>query len=123
MDKETRHKLLELIAKELSISFQEATNAVLRDELMYVGLKAAIEGLDIKAEFSKVLDIYNFEGFTPSNLAIKYIEHFSMNPKVAAMQHVDLNDYVSYIGEYYDGTPTIKYRKEDRYKVEPIKIN
>ena len=34
----------------------------------------------------------------------------------------ELNDYVSYIGEYYDGTPTSKYRKAGRFKIEPIKF-
>jgi len=91
-----------------------------RDELMYAGLKAWYGKLDTREEFEKVLQAYSFDGYEPSQNICNYIQHYSLYPELAAMQHVDLNDCVSYIGEYYDGTPTSKYRKEGRYKVEPI---
>jgi len=92
------------------------------DELMFAGLKAWNNRIDIGDEFEKVLQAYSFEGYEPSIRILNYIKHYSMFPEVAAMQHVELNDYVSYIGEYYDGTPTSKYRKAGRFKIEPIKF-
>ena len=89
---------------------------------MYAGLKAWANKLDINEEFIKVLQAYSFEGYQPSEQVLGYIRHYSMCPQLAAMQHVDLNDCVSYIGEYYDGTPTSKYRQKERYEIEPIKL-
>lgn len=92
------------------------------DELMYAGLKAWANKLDINEEFNKVLRAHSFEGYQPSNQVLGYIRHYSMCSQLAAMQHVDLNGCAFYIGEYYDGTPTSKYRKKGRYEIEPIKL-
>lgn len=90
------------------------------DELKYAGRKAWFKKLNTLDEFNKVLEAYSFDGYNPSPCVINYIKHYSLNPQTAAMQHTDLNDNISYIGEYYDGTPTTEYRKKDRYKIEPI---
>ena len=88
------------------------------DELMYAGLKT-----DVEKEFIKVLQTYSFDWYMPSNRIKKYISHYSANPMLASMQHFELNDFVSYFGEYYDGTPTILYRKEGRYEITPIALD
>lgn len=90
------------------------------DELKYAGRKAWFKKLNTLDEFNKVLEAYSFDGYSPSPGVINYIKHYSLNPQTAAMQHIDLNDNVSYIGEYYDGTSTTEYRKKGRYKIDPI---
>ena len=87
------------------------------NEIMYAGLKG-----NLVEEFNKILNEYSFDGYQPSKRIIALMEHFCKHPEIAAMQHVELNDCVSYFGEYYDGVPTIKYRKKDRFKIEPINI-
>ena len=83
---------------------------------MYASVKALKEHLNVQEEFNKVLEAYSFDGYTPTTNVLNYIKHYSLFPEVAAMQHVDLNDNVSHIGEYYDGTPTSKYRKREDTK-------
>ena len=82
------------------------------DELKYAGLKAYRDKLDTSIEFQKVLDTYSFEGYSPCRRVLNYINHYSMYPELAAMQHVELNESVSLIGEYYDGTPTSRYSRK-----------
>ena len=103
------------------IQLQSFIDECVKDELMYAGLKAWTNKIDIGEEFEKVLQAYSFKGYSPSMNVLNYIKHYSVNPEIAAMQHVDLNDCVSYIGEYYDGTPTSRYRKKGRFVIEPIK--
>jgi hypothetical protein len=84
---------------------------------MYAGVKALKEHLNVQEEFNKVLEAYSFDGYTPSTNVLNYIKHYSLFPEVAAMQHVDLNDNVSHIGEYYD-SPNFKIQKKGRYKIQ-----
>ena len=125
MTKEDRRAIIEKWSKIENLSILQVHSFIdncITDELMYAGLKAWSNKIDIGDEFEKVLQAYSFEGYEPSIRILNYIKHYSMFPEVAAMQHVELNDYVSYIGEYYDGTPTSKYRKAGRFKIEPIKF-
>ena len=125
MTKEDRRAIIEKWSKIENLSILQVHSFIdncITDELMYAGLKAWSNKIDIGDEFEKVLQAYSFEGYEPSTRVLNYIKHYSMFPEVAAMQHVDLNDCVSHIGEYYDGTPTSKYRKEGRFKIEPIKL-
>ena len=123
MTKEQRFQIIQKITElEGFRSINSIINSIVRDELMYAGIRAKKYGTNVEEEFHKVLDTYNFDGYEPSASILSYIKHFSMYPELAAMQHVDLNDSVSYIGEYYDGTPTAMYRKKGRYEVEPIKL-
>ena len=125
MTKEDRRAIIEKWSKIENLSILQVHSFIdncITDELIYAGLKACSNKIDIGDEFEKVLQAYSFEGYEPSTRVLNYIKHYSMFPEVAAMQHVDLNDCVSHIGEYYDGTPTSKYRKEGRFKIEPIKL-
>lgn len=105
------------------IELTEIIDLFVLDELKYAGIKARGQQLDIRKEFAKVLETYDFDGYTPSQIVSNYIKNYSANPILASMQHYDLNDYVSYIGEYYDAEPTSKYRKPGRYEIEPIRPN
>lgn len=87
------------------------------DELMYAGLKT-----DVISVFNKVLQAYSFDDYIPSQRIVAYISHYSAHPKLAAMQHVEINDHVSYIGEYYDGVPTNIVREKGRFEIVPITI-
>lgn len=92
------------------------------DELKYVPIKCLTERLNVADEIEKVIQIYAFDRDSLPVYITSWIRCCIQHPELAAMGHVDLNDYVSYIGEYYDGTPTSKYRREGRYKIEPIKL-
>lgn len=123
MTKEQRYQIIQkIIELEGFCSINSMIDSIIMDELMYAGVRAKKYETNVEEEFYKVLETYNFEGYTPSSSILNYIKHYSLYPEVAAMQHVDLNDMVSYIGEYYDGTPTAMYRKKGRYEVEPIKL-
>lgn len=116
MNKEKRLSIIKsVVNKGLFPSIDSFIEGCILDELMYAGLKT-----DLVKEFNKVLNEYSFGDYHPSQYITKYIEHYCKNPEIAAMQHVELNDCVSYFGEYYDGVPTIKYRKKGRYAIEPI---
>ncbi len=88
------------------------------DELMFAGRKG-----NVKQEFEKVMQAYSFEGYKPSQRILNYISHYTANPEVAGMQHVEINEGVSYFGEYYDGTPTSLFRKKGRFEITPITID
>ena len=100
------------------IKLANTIDSFILDELQYAGLKASF--CDVSKEFSKVLAAYDFDGYSPSLRIKNYIKHYSANPQIASMQHYEINDSVSYIGEYYDGEPTCKYRKPGRYEIQPI---
>lgn len=116
MNKKKRLFIIKKVIDEgLFPSIDSFIEGCILDELMYAGFKP-----NLVEEFNKILDEYSFDGYHLSQHIIKYVEYYCKNPEVAAMQHVELNDCVSYFGEYYDGVPTIKYRKKDRYAIEPI---
>jgi hypothetical protein len=126
MTKEDRFRIIAKASGKVSPSPIDITYDIdffVLDELKYAGLKAWGQQLDVNEEFNKVLEAYNFDGYSPSQNVLNYIRHYSLYPELAAMQHCDLNDNVSYIGEYYDGTPTAKYRKAGRYEIEPIAVD
>ena len=104
-----------VIDKGLFPSIDAFVEGCILDEFMYAGRKN-----NVADEFNKVLKEYSFDFYQPSKRIVSYMEHYSKNPDTAAMQHVELNDCVSYFGEYYDGEPTIKYRKKGRYEIKPI---
>ncbi len=118
----TRSERLKIINKvvELKIfpSINDFIECCILDELMFAGLKH-----NVKQEFEKVIQTYTFEGYNPSQRILNYISHYTANPELAALQHYDLNDCISYIGEYYDGTPTHLLRKKGRFEITPITID
>lgn len=118
--KERRAIIKEVVARNIFASEKEFIEGCILDELMYAGLKGLITN-NLSAEYIKVIATYEYEDYQPSDRILNYIKYYSNKPEVAAMQHVDLNDCVSYIGEYYDGTPTSRYRKKERFVIEPIK--
>ena len=126
MNKEERFAIIVKVSGKANPSPSEISgliDAFIKDELMYAGLKAWYRQLDVKEEFKRVLEAYDFEGYSISTNIKNYIRHYSAEPMLAAMQHCDLNDCVSYIGEYYDGTPTHLFRNKSRFEIDPIKID
>lgn len=116
MNKEKRLSIIKAVVdKGLFQSIDSFIEGCILDELMYAGLKT-----DLVKEFNKVLNEYSLDGYHPSQRITEYVKHYCKNPDIVAMQHVELNDCVSYFGEYYDGVPTIEYRKKGRYAIEPI---
>lgn len=98
-------------------------SGALMDELNYVHLKC-IQHPEIvpSVEFQKVVDYYTIDGITIPESIIKYKDILLQlkKPQWYNVNHYELNDSVSYIGEYYDGTPTSKYRKRGRFRIDPI---
>lgn len=90
------------------------------EELQYATIKVRRENLPIQQEFKKIIELYTFDGYMPSKRVLSFYKQACNDIVVASMGHVELNDCVSYIGEYYDGEPTIKYRKKGRYEIKPI---
>ena len=98
-------------------------SGALIDELNYVHLKCArYPELDYVEEFQKVMDAYTFDGILIPESIIKYKDNILRlgKPKWFHVNHYDLNDSVSYIGEYYDGTPTVECRKKGRYPIKSL---
>ena len=121
MTKEDRFRIIAKASGKVSPSPIDITYDIdffVLDELKYAGLKAWSQQLDVNEEFNKVLEAYNFDGYSPSQNVLNYIRHYSLYPELAAMQHCDLNDNVSYIGEYYDKVlgSLENINKKDQYK-------
>ena len=123
MEKLKRYKIILKVAElESASDISKLIEGFIIDELRYAGLKARGDKDTLSKEIRCVLEAYSFDNYGLSSRIKNYIDYALANPFVATMQHYDLNDLVSYLGEYYDGTPTAKYRKKERYKIEPIKI-
>lgn len=115
MNKEQRWEIICKVSAKAAPAIAEISNLIdniVLDELKYAGFKAYKDGADTGKEFQKVLDTYSFEGYAPCKRVLNYISHYSMYPELAAMQHVELNEAVSVIGEYYDGTPTSVFSRK-----------
>ena len=112
-------KYKELITPEAPL--EDIISCFIFDELRYLPIKCLQEHLNVADEIEKVIQLYAFDGYSLSPYLKSWIRHCIQQPELAAMGlHVELNDCVSYFGEYYDGTPTSEYRKKGRYKIEPI---
>lgn len=124
MNKEKRRAFIKAIAERESISEEQVITALLLQELDYCHLKCCNPKIDYRKEFDCVMEAYTFEDLPFPEDVIKYKNHILSfgQPWIGHVNHYDLNDTVSYIGEYYDGTPTIKYRKKDRYHIDPIQL-
>lgn len=121
MEKTNRYKVILKVAELKSNSnISDLIEDFIFDELRYAGLKAKGDRNVLSREIRHVLEAYDFDNYILSSRIKNYIEHLCANPFIASMQHYDLNDYVSYVGEYYDGTPTAEYRRKGRYFIEPI---
>lgn len=122
MDAKTRIKIVKQIAKLRELSYEEGLCSFLLDELCYSEWNIKTEGGG-EEEIKKICQAY---GVTEKNLPksiIPYIQRIrNWKPSRGVMDHYDINDSVSYIGVYYDGEPTAKYRKKGRYGINPIKI-
>ena len=93
------------------------------DELNYAHNKCANNhNIDYIKEFQKVLDAYVFDevNVLPEIIAYKNFLLERGQPRWFHVGHFDINDSISYIGEYYDETSTINYRKKGRYNINPI---
>lgn len=92
------------------------------DELNYAYFKCACSPeLDYINEFQKVINAYTSDNQIDVEI-LKYKDFLlrSGKPKSTLVGHYELNDFVSYIGKYYDGTLTSEYRKRGRFSIEPL---
>lgn len=124
MTKEQRLIIAEKYAELFpTLGKEHLLSGALIDELNYVHLKCArYPELDYIEEFQKVMDIYTFSNMPIPESIIEYKNNILRlgKPKWYHVNHYELNDSVSYIGEYYDGTPTAEYRKKNRYPIKPL---
>lgn len=123
MNAETRQKIIKIVAEHEHRSFENELFLFLKDELIHAEMNILTDDGGQK-EIEKIFKAY---GITEEDLPesiIPFIERIkNWPPYRGAIDHYDLNDSVSYIGEYYDGEPTAKYRKNDRYPVAPIETD
>lgn len=104
MDKKQRLEIIKKVAQYYPKS--SIIDSFIIDELKYAGKKALQNNLNLEEEYNKVLETYTFDGYVPSEKVNAYVKHYILNPTIAGMQHTELKRFVSYIGEYYDGTVT-----------------
>lgn len=74
------------------------------EDLTYAAIISRRKNLILKEEFEKVLNIYAFQEYNITDDIAPLIKRYLDNPIIAAMQHCIVN-YISYLGEFYDGTP------------------
>ena len=125
MNKEKRRAFIKAIAEIEKTSEEQVVCSLLRQELDYCHLKCCNPEINYKNEFSSVMEAYTFKNLPIPESAVKYKEHLLAfgQPWIGHVGHYDINDTVSYIGEYYDGTPTKEYRKKERFEINPIDIS
>ena len=89
------------------------------DSVMSLAIKSAVDnGLEYQDEIRRIGAYYPDCGYGGHFFQWMFCEEpkpYNSLGNGSAMR-------VSYIGEYYDGTPTAMYRKKGRYEVEPIKL-
>ena len=123
MTKEQRLAIIQNYSKTEFETKDAFFEAIVLNELMFAGFKSYWKKLDAEKEINKVLDLYTFEGMPLSQRCLNYAQHCIDFPDIPGHDHIDINDGVSYIGEYYDGTPTTLLRKKGRYEITPIDLN
>lgn len=124
MNKERRRAFIKAIAEREGRSEEGVVGALFHREVDYCYMKCCNPMIDYKMEFCILTEAYTFEDLPIPESAVKYKDHLLSfgQPWVGHLGHYDLNDTVSYIGEYYDGEPTAQYRKKDRFHIDPIQL-
>lgn len=121
MDATKRKAIVRIVSQRLDEKYEQILCRFLKDELFYSELNIISEGGG-EEEVNKILKAYGLmEEEVPKDIVPLMRIMRKWHPK-GCWDHVDLNDYVSYIGCYYDGMPTSVYRKKGRFVINPIII-
>lgn len=121
MTTDKRLKILEYLAEHRHVDIKNIIQDCVFDELRYANMKAGLLSISREPEIAKILGAYNITKSDLSEREIAYIQRIiSFGNRRGLIDHYDLNDSISYIGEYYDGEPTEKYRQNGRYSIDPI---
>lgn len=108
MNKEKRLSIIKEY-KEKSHSdrnIEDIISSFAYEELTYAAIISRRKDLDLDKEFNKIIETYNFNfnRLSLEDTLAPRIKYFLNNPEIAAMQHCFIN-YISYLREFYDGTP------------------
>lgn len=118
---EERIKIIEYLAEHQHVDIKNIIQDCVFDELRYANMKAGLLSISREPEVTKILNAYNITKSDLSEREVTYIQRIiTFGNKRGLIDHYDLNDSISYIGEYYDGEPTKKYRQNGRYSIDPI---
>ena len=119
-----RLQIIQYVAELQHVDVECILQDCVLDELKYANMKAAFLSVSREPEISKILNAYNITEDNLSGRERRYIQRIiSFGNGRGIIDHYDLNDSVSYIGEYYDGEPTTKYRQKGRYEINPVSLD
>lgn len=120
MNAEQRQNIVKKVAKLIERDYNDVLCSFLMDELNYSEVNIITDNGG-EEEVQKICQAYGItEDKLPKDI-LPFVERIRSWPPIGGWDHYDLNDYVSYIGEYYDGEPTTKYRKKGRYPIDQIR--
>lgn len=107
MNKETRLSLIKEYRDQFcpyKVDIHDMIGSFASEELTYAAIISLRKKLDLKKEIDKVIETYTFDDYSLRTILSPKIEHILNNPEIAAMQHC-LIECISFLGEFYDGTP------------------